>query len=155
MTATETLAELRSLGVVLEPAEDKLKYRAPKGVLTPELRQAMTEYKVEILALLTAPPDTEALLTRLRNGQSWLLDQHQRWQSGDSTAADDAAFSKAWNGWWELDWQLRAEYGLAGCIHGSSGTCPNGFGCMGCVEVPAPSVVAQLELVEITEKAAP
>ena len=58
-----------------------------------------------------------ALLGRLRKGQHWLLDQHRRWQSGDATAADDAAFSKTWNGWWELDYRLRAEHGLAGCIY--------------------------------------
>ena len=37
MTATETLIELQKLGVVLKPQGDNVHYRAPRGVLTPEL----------------------------------------------------------------------------------------------------------------------
>ena len=43
MTSGETLAELERLGVVLEPNGNKLRYRAPQGALTPELREAITE----------------------------------------------------------------------------------------------------------------
>ena len=92
----------------------------------------------------------DTLLGRLRTGQEWLLAQHQRWQNGDTTAADDEAFSRAWNLWWDLDWRLRADHGLAGCIHGVGEKCPESFGCIGCGDVPAPSVVAQLELSEMS-----
>ncbi len=57
MTATETLAESQRLGVVLEPQGDTLHYRARRGVLTPELRQALVKYKVEVLTLLTERVD--------------------------------------------------------------------------------------------------
>ena len=87
-----------------------------------------------------------ALLLRLRTGHDWLLEQHHLWQSSDPKAADDAAFSKAWAGWWDLDFQLRARYGLAGCIFAPVGKCSQDFGCIGCVDVPTPSVVAQLAL---------
>ena len=52
MTSSETLAELDRRGVVLEPNGDKLRYRAPQGALTSELREAMEENKAEILSTL-------------------------------------------------------------------------------------------------------
>ena len=94
-------------------------------------------------------PDSTVLLTRLRNGHEWLLDQHEHWQSDDSTAVDDAEFSRMWNGWWELDHQLRADYGFQGCIYGPIGVCPEGFPCQWCADLPTPGVVARLELTGI------
>lgn len=87
-----------------------------------------------------------ALLARLREGHIWLLDQHRRWQSGDLTAVDDAEFSRAWNGWWELDHRLRADHGVRGCIYGPDNACPEGFPCQGCADLLAATVVAQLAL---------
>ena len=55
MTALEILDELRQRGVVLEVNGEALRYRAPKGVLTAELRHAVTENKKELLDLLAAP----------------------------------------------------------------------------------------------------
>ena len=43
MTAGETLAELDRRGVVLEPNGDTLRYKAPQGTLTPELRNALLD----------------------------------------------------------------------------------------------------------------
>ena len=59
MTSGETLAELERLGVVLEPNGDKLRYRAPQGALTPELREAITENKAEIISTLRRVGDGE------------------------------------------------------------------------------------------------
>lgn len=53
MTPQETLAELQRRGVLLEPDGEGLRYQAPRGALTPELRQAMLEGKTELLALVT------------------------------------------------------------------------------------------------------
>ena len=75
MTSCETLAELDRRGVVLEPNGDTLRYRAPQGALTPELREAITENKAEILstlrrvgdgqpAPLNRPPQNEQELRR-------------------------------------------------------------------------------------------
>ena len=151
MNKDELVAEAHRLGISLTSNGEKLRVEAPKGALTEEIRQALAEHKAEILSLLTPSPDTGALLTRLRNGLSWLWEQHQRWQSGDYTAADDAAFSRVWNGWWELDWRLRTEHGFTGCIYGPDWKCPEGFGCIGCMDGPSPCVVAQLELVGKSE----
>ena len=60
MTSGETLAELERLGVVLEPNGDKLRYRAPQGALTPELREAITENKAEIISTLRRLGDGQA-----------------------------------------------------------------------------------------------
>ena len=87
-----------------------------------------------------------ALLYQLRKGQSWLLDQHSRWQSADTTSADDAEFSRVWNGWWELDHQLRTDHGFQGCIYGPDGACPDGFPCQGCTDILTSNIVVQLEL---------
>ena len=75
MTSSETLAELDRRGVVLEPNGDRLRYRAPQGALTPELREAITENKAEIISTLrrlgdgqlppvNRPPKTEQELRR-------------------------------------------------------------------------------------------
>jgi aspartate racemase len=52
MTTVELLAYLRGQGVVLWAEGDQLRYRAPKGVLTADARQALTRQKTEILGLL-------------------------------------------------------------------------------------------------------
>jgi hypothetical protein len=52
MKAGELLIELRSRGVLIEPAGDRLKVDAPKGVITQELREALAACKSEVLAIL-------------------------------------------------------------------------------------------------------
>lgn len=52
MTPAALLARLRALGVDLRADGDALRYRAPAGVLTPELRQELIEHKEELLELL-------------------------------------------------------------------------------------------------------
>lgn len=52
MTVTELLAELTRQGVQVSADGGDLTVRAPKGVLTPSLRAALTKEKTEILALL-------------------------------------------------------------------------------------------------------
>ena len=60
MTFNETLAELYRRGVVLEPNGDKLRYRAPRGAMTSELRDAMAENKAEILSTLRRVGDGQS-----------------------------------------------------------------------------------------------
>lgn len=89
--------------------------------------------------------DESGALARLLAGHLWLFDQHQKWQTDDASAVNDEEFSRVWRGWWELDQQLRAD-GFQGCIYGPDGTCPKGFPCQGCSDVPTPGVAAQLAL---------
>lgn len=52
MNLDELLAELSQRGVNLWADGDQLRIRAPKAILTPELRDSLTEYKAELLSLL-------------------------------------------------------------------------------------------------------
>ena len=65
MKRNELLNELDKLGVKLSVKNEQLIINAPKGVLTPELRQSVKEYKQEIITLLcetqTDTPSVEAI----------------------------------------------------------------------------------------------
>lgn len=52
MNAAELLSTLRESGVSLETAGDRLIVDAPKGAVTPELKEALSTHKSEILAIL-------------------------------------------------------------------------------------------------------
>lgn len=62
MTALALLAELRRRGVVLEASGDRLRYRAPSGALTAELRAALAAHKDALLEVLreTSPAPAES-----------------------------------------------------------------------------------------------
>src|SRR5215211_7372604 len=57
MTTNELLVRLQQLGVALAAEGDQLRCRAPKGVLTAELREALATNKVELLTCLRAAAD--------------------------------------------------------------------------------------------------
>jgi len=60
VTLHAILTELRNRGVELIPEGKAIRYRAPRGVFTPELRQAVASKKTELLALLSpSPPNPE------------------------------------------------------------------------------------------------
>jgi hypothetical protein len=52
MTAAALIEELTHLGVKLVPEGDRLRYRGPATVITPELKQRIVEQKAEIIATL-------------------------------------------------------------------------------------------------------
>ena len=52
MTATEIIQDLRRLGVQLEAAGDRLRFR-PKEAMTPDLLALLVQYKPDILAALS------------------------------------------------------------------------------------------------------
>lgn len=54
MKTTELLTELKQLGVQLRLDGKELSFRAPKGVLTPKLRDLLVQQKADILALLSS-----------------------------------------------------------------------------------------------------
>lgn len=55
MTAQELLDYMRTSGVELWAEGERLRYRAPKGVLTPGVLADLAEHKAELLALLHTP----------------------------------------------------------------------------------------------------
>ncbi len=54
MTAAALIEELTQLGVTLTVDGDLLRYRAPRSMITPELKELLAERKAEIIAALTA-----------------------------------------------------------------------------------------------------
>lgn len=52
MNAAQLLTELKGRGVMLEAKGDRLVIDAPKGTVTPELREVLAERKAELLTLL-------------------------------------------------------------------------------------------------------
>lgn len=149
MEALELLEQLMDCGVSVTVDLNELVLR-PASKIPPELLDDVRQNKAEIIQELLLPYDygsMSAHLARLQAGHIWLVDQHQRWQSGEAAAASDAEFSRVWNGWWELDRRLRSDHGFQGCIYSPEGTCPEGFPCQGCSVALAPSVAAQLALI--------
>jgi hypothetical protein len=59
MNLTKLLSTLRRLGVILMPEGDRLRYRAPKGIITQELREALLTHKAEILMLMSEQSRTQ------------------------------------------------------------------------------------------------
>lgn len=61
MNAAALLRALEDRGVRFEAGDDRLRYYAPTGVLTPELIEELRAYKAELLALLSCmqPPDLQ------------------------------------------------------------------------------------------------
>ncbi|QSQ14848.1 non-ribosomal peptide synthetase/type I polyketide synthase [Myxococcus landrumensis] len=61
MNATELIAELKRLGVVLEVEDEHLRVRAARNVLTSELQKNIAARKAELLTLLREPPSRAEL----------------------------------------------------------------------------------------------
>lgn len=62
MTVHEVVAETSRLGIVVEARGDRLHVKAPHGVLTSELRDALARHKVALLSRLA--PVTEFVYLR-------------------------------------------------------------------------------------------
>jgi hypothetical protein len=54
MSAAQVLEQARASGIVLSGRAGRLRFEAPTGRLTPDLRQALTAHKAAILDLLEA-----------------------------------------------------------------------------------------------------
>jgi len=53
MTVAALIEELTYLGVTLTPEGDRLRYRGPAAVITPELKERIVKQKAEIIVTLT------------------------------------------------------------------------------------------------------
>jgi len=51
MNAIALIHQCKAAGIQLQPRGDRLHVEAPTGSLTPELRQALADYKAELLVL--------------------------------------------------------------------------------------------------------
>ena len=85
MTAADLISDLKRRGVELRVTGDRLRWRAPRGAMTPELAESLRRCKSETIALLSAPvykPRRPALspvpLTEVypvAKGDEWLADE--------------------------------------------------------------------------------
>jgi hypothetical protein len=150
MTVLEILGHLYELGVVVELIGDEVQVAPVSRVPGTLLAEAMAHKSEIVRELKQYFVEEQRLITLLRAEQPWLLDQHDRWQASDSTAASDEEYTQAQNSWWEQDKKLRTIYGFQGCLSGPDDTCPDGFPCLGCSDVTTPSVMAQLALTSAT-----
>jgi surfactin family lipopeptide synthetase A len=88
--AEDLIAEIEQLGITVWAEDRRLRYKAPQGILTPELKQRLTDNRDRLLALLsgrdgswhetrlppvtTRPPDQERQLSYSQQ-RLWFLDQ--------------------------------------------------------------------------------
>src|SRR6188472_2144184 len=56
-SAKNLIAELRQLGITIWVDNGRLRYKAPQGGLTPELKQRLVDNKDEVLHLLSGSTD--------------------------------------------------------------------------------------------------
>src|SRR5262249_5029884 len=59
MSPRELLVQLREKGVEIKSNGDRLVIDAPKGAITPDMRDALAANKAELLKILNAPPPVE------------------------------------------------------------------------------------------------
>jgi hypothetical protein len=60
MSAADVLAQAQAAGVQLVADGDRLRFRAPAGALTPDLRATLQEHRAAVLKLLAErPPATD------------------------------------------------------------------------------------------------
>ncbi len=99
MTAAALVADLRKRGVGLAVAGDRLHWRAPKGVMIDEMREALRRHKPQVLEFLTTHRQGD-VPTEWREGVAKLTTmaplpglQPERWQV---LVADARKFVEEW-----------------------------------------------------------
>jgi hypothetical protein len=55
-TAADLMDRCRGFGITLYLEGDELRFRGPRGAMTPELRQVVADNKAALVALLRPPP---------------------------------------------------------------------------------------------------
>src|SRR5262249_39933173 len=77
-TIFELITELRSKGATLRASGKDLKIEAPRGVVTPEIREFLTDHKPEVIAQLHRDTYTRTLLRRMLMSRSGLDQRYWR-----------------------------------------------------------------------------
>ncbi|HEY0607528.1 MAG TPA: amino acid adenylation domain-containing protein [Herpetosiphonaceae bacterium] len=79
MTVIELLNHLRQLNIELWVEDDRLRFRAPPGVLTPDLRAMLAEHKAQVIAFLKLVQDSAQqsgpIPLSFAQKRLWFLDQ--------------------------------------------------------------------------------
>jgi len=87
----ELVETLQQSGVTLAVEGEHLRYRAPAGALTPELRSELTAHKAAVLAYL----QSQDAAKRLAHSQELLNDLHQGIQQARDWPALNAVLARA------------------------------------------------------------
>jgi hypothetical protein len=75
MNVEQILAYVRQKGVVLIPDGDQIKYKAPSGIMTPDLAETIRSHKQAILSILTQSRKTKEALDQSDNLKPGYCDQ--------------------------------------------------------------------------------
>ena len=70
MKAAQILSYVRQKGVVLIPNGDRINYKAPSGIMTPELAETIRTYRQAILSILTQDRESESTPSYARIGDN-------------------------------------------------------------------------------------
>ena len=70
MNAEQILSYARQKGVILIPNGDQIQYKAPSGIMTPELVETIRTYRQAILGILTQGRESESKLFYTRPGDN-------------------------------------------------------------------------------------
>jgi len=68
MTVAELVDALLAMGVAIEVDGEALRYHAPRGAMTPEVKRAMRENKAELLELLRSDEAASSMPPRVLAG---------------------------------------------------------------------------------------
>jgi hypothetical protein len=66
VNALSLVRDLEHAGVILEARGDRLRVNAPKGVVTPEMREQLVRHKSAIIGLLTTRVDPAAVVAAVQ-----------------------------------------------------------------------------------------
>lgn len=117
-------SDFRAAGVTLSLTDDgRLTYRAPAGVITPELKGQLTAHRDRLTAELVRDQKiTRETVERLRNGQRWLTANLERHMSAGP--GGDPAWNRSLTVWDSGERLLRNLLHYQGCIWPGEGVCP-------------------------------
>jgi len=109
MTPLALLETLHKKGVSLAIQGDRLRVDAPAGTLTPELRDALSQYKTSLMTLLSKRrgeltalyAERDRLLARWEKGLDFLAGLRER------TGQDTPEFARYFAAWEQIDTDLR------------------------------------------------
>jgi hypothetical protein len=70
MKAAQILSYVRQKGVILIPYGDRIKYKAPSGIMTPDLAETIRTHRQAILGILTQDCESESIPSYAQPGNN-------------------------------------------------------------------------------------
>ena len=111
ISTTELVNKLNMVGAILGPEGVQLQTARRNG----DLLTAVRRHGVAL-----------RMLYRIRLGQRWLDEQSERFSADRLDPTCDELFIRIFREWACLEYRLRRDYGLEGCIYGLGAICRQG-----------------------------